>query len=149
VAEAIEHYTQTRCFNQLNTGCTKPDWHTGCFLHRQGSANLPELHTVESRCNSNKCYNFRYYIIILISYHVFKHSVAFIMSSFRPLRAGVISFFTLLNTRLHSINICYGFAHLRSWHCGLGTGLAHPQGYLLYLVALLHLSSFFSFIVLV
>jgi hypothetical protein len=40
-----------------------------------------------------------------ISHHAFRHSVASIVSSFRPLRAGVISFFALLNTRSHSVDI--------------------------------------------
>jgi hypothetical protein len=40
-----------------------------------------------------------------MSHHAFKHSVASIISSFNWLRAGVMSFFALLNTRLHSVDI--------------------------------------------
>jgi hypothetical protein len=37
--------------------------------------------------------------------HIFRHSVASIMSSFRRLRIGVMSFLVLLDTFSHSVDI--------------------------------------------
>jgi hypothetical protein len=44
-----------------------------------------------------------------------------------PMKGILITYMPVRYTPMRYTPVYYGFAHLRSWRCGLSIGLAHPQ----------------------